>query len=98
MNKKTYAIDLDGVLIGPGWPDDQNPPPIVKNILRVNALHAEGHIIILHTSRSGNFDRKVTEAWLEEYGVLYARIAFDKPLADFYIDDKAINVADWEAA
>ena len=97
-----YAVDIDGTLCETSrtWlePTDDpersvihfpHPAPIQRNIDAVNKLVAAGHIIILHTSRTGNYDRERTVDWLDCHEVSYHRIHFDKPLADFYVDDKA---------
>ena len=34
--------------------------------------------------------------WLKKHEIPYDEIHFGKPLADFYIDDKAIRLEDWE--
>jgi capsule biosynthesis phosphatase len=64
---------------------------------------AEGHYIIIYTARGMNtFDGNVgkinaklvplTLKWLENNKIPYDEIYFGKPSADWYIDDKAINV------
>jgi capsule biosynthesis phosphatase len=73
---------------------------------RLNSLFEEGHKIIIHTARrmltfNGDIDKikadveKVTIDWLKEYKVSYSEIFWGKPYADYYIDDKAINVKDF---
>lgn len=64
---------------------------------------AEGNYIIIYTARGMNtFDGNVgkvnvklvplTLKWLEDNKIPYDEIYFGKPHADWYIDDKAINV------
>lgn len=80
--------------------------PITEIINLVNNLHKNGNKIIIHTSRrmlthEGNVRkveediREITESWLERHQVRYDDIIFGKPYADFYVDDKAINVSDF---
>ncbi len=94
--RKVFAVDLDGTLCTSTrwWAGDADPEPILGNIEFVRKVFAVGHVVVIHTSRSGNYDRARTEQWLADHGVPYTRIHFDKPLADYYIDDKAI-LADW---
>jgi len=90
LKKKTYCVDIDGVLTNEiEGHDYANRTPNRVNIGRVNSLHRAGHIIKLWTSRFSE-DRKVTEKWLEEHGVRYHSMLLGKPQYDFIIDDKAI--------
>lgn len=34
----------------------------------------------------------ITETWLDKYDVPYDNIIYGKPYADYYIDDKAVNL------
>jgi len=34
--------------------------------------------------------------WLNKYQIPYDEIHFGKPLADFYVDDKAIKLTSWK--
>lgn len=73
-------------------------------IAKINHLHdALGFKIILHTARgmvscNGDIDKiikknkKVLEDWLEKYDVHYDELVFGKPIADLYVDDKALDV------
>lgn len=101
---KTYAIDLDGVLADT-MPGKFNPTmtseevvevyktalPNRKIINKVNKLYDEGNVIIIHTARYPE-DEELTNAWLEKYGVKYHRLVLGKPRADYYVDDKNLNV------
>jgi len=80
--------------------------PISEIISLVNKLHSSGNKIIIHTSRrmlthNGNISNviedvgEITENWLEYHNVLYDELIFGKPYADFYVDDKAINVSEY---
>lgn len=77
---------------------------------KINYLHDSlGFEIILHTSRgmiSCNGDkekiieknRDVLVKWLEDNDVHYDEIVFCKPIADVYVDDKAMNVDEFRKA
>lgn len=72
---------------------------------KLNYLHDElGYTIILHTSRgmvscNGDMEKiikknkTVLENWLEKHNVHYDELIFGKPIADLYVDDKALDVA-----
>lgn len=84
-----------------------NCEPKQDVIDKINYLHdVLGIKIILHTSRgmmscNGNLEKiieknkDVLENWLSKYDVHYDEIIFGKPIADLYIDDKAMNVNDF---
>lgn len=86
---------------------DKNEPD-VEVIKKINHMHDElGFYIILHTSRgmiSCNGDeakiikknKDVLEKWLKDNDVHYDELIFCKPIADLYVDDKALNVADFK--
>ena len=86
-------VDIDGTLTveTEGWGDEvyADRTPIHHRIQKVNELHAEGHTIIIWTSRFKS-DRSVTEEWLERYGVRYDCLRMGKPQFDILIDDKVI--------
>lgn len=88
-----YVIDIDGTICTQEI-DYSKAKPIMERIEKINQLHAEGNEIILHTAR-GYETRidwlKVTENQLEKWKVKYHKLIMNKPSADVYIDDKAIN-------
>lgn len=90
---KTYAVDIDGVLCHNMNFDEiyvHEAPAIKASIQNINKLYEQGNKIILYTSRT-RWDRRVTVKWLKENNVKYHKLVMDKPSADVYIDDKAIN-------
>jgi dTDP-glucose pyrophosphorylase len=79
--------------------------PIPENVAALKALFAQGHTIIIHTERQmgvhgGNAAAAtadcaaVTLASLQAHGIPFHELAFGKPQADFYVDDKAISCFD----
>jgi hypothetical protein len=42
--------------------------------------------------------REVTENWLRQNGVPFDELVFGKPIADLYVDDKAMSVKDFRSA
>ena len=82
--------------------------PDLEVIKKINYLHDElGFTIVLHTARgmvscNGDIDKiieknkRVTEDWLANHDVHYDELIFGKPIADLYVDDKALNVEDFK--
>jgi len=77
--------------------------PRTDVIKKINSLYAEKHRIILFTARGmntydGNVDlieselRSLTEKWLTDNRVCYDELIFGKPPADYYVDDKNLDV------
>lgn len=105
INKMRVCFDLDGTLVSDPIKekDYASVLPISKNIEYLRYLKGLGHEIIIHTARrmkthNGNVGKlvkdigKITLDTLEKFNIPYDEIYFGKPWADYYIDDKAINV------
>ena len=88
MRKRAIIFDIDGVICA-GKPY-RKARPIQKNIDFINSLQGKFRII-LWTSRREK-DKQLTIEWLKNHNVYYDKIFFGKPLADFYVDDKAISI------
>jgi len=104
-NKKLrICFDLDNTLVTypsvPGNYDTVNP--IANTIRLLNKLKKDGHEIIIYTARrmlthNGNVGKVVKDIalttinTLERLGIPYDELIFGKPIADIYIDDRAIN-------
>lgn len=86
----------------------ENCKPDYEVINKINYLHDELKFeIILYTSRGMvsckediqkiiEKNKTILENWLEKYGVHYDNIIFGKPIADLYVDDKALNIKDFK--
>ena len=93
-----YCFDVDGTLCTNTDGDYANAEPLPDVIARLNQLYEAGHSILLCTARGSTTGidwRELTERQLRAWGVQYHRLYLGKPTADVYIDDKAINLADW---
>ena len=94
-----YCFDVDGTICSITSDSDYaNALPHDDVIAAVNALFDEGHTILFHTARgtlTGIDWREVTVGQLARWGVRYHTLLLGKPAADVYIDDRAVNVADW---
>jgi len=93
-----YAIDIDGVLCDDMLGDYDKSTPHYAVIKRVNALYDAGHTIKIFTGRgsaTGIDWKDFTIRQLHAWGVHYHELIFGKPVADIFIDDKAVNIKDW---
>jgi len=96
-----YCFDIDGTLCTNTDGDYPNAQPFAQVIDHVNRLYDEGHRILLYTARGATTRidwREMTEKQLKAWGVKYHALFLGKPTADVYIDDKAVNFADWKRA
>lgn len=95
-----YVVDIDGTLC---TTDDRHAYdealPYLDAIDEVNRLYDTGNTIVLYTARgsgSGKNWHDLTVNQLRRWGVRYhALIDKDKPSADVFIDDKAVNAIEW---
>ena len=91
----TLAIDFDGVLH-----DDKHPlegkslgPPIQDARNAICYLRNElGHKIIIFSVKPPD----IIEDWLHYYEIPFDRITMQKPIADLYLDDKAVRFSSWD--
>jgi hypothetical protein len=93
-----YCFDIDGTICTNTNGDYLNAVPYPSVIAEINRLYAAGHRIMLATARgftTGIDWREETERQLEAWGVSRHELHMGKPGADIYIDDKALNFADW---
>ena len=106
----TYVIDIDGTictkqneLLGG---DYTGTKPLVNRINKINSLYEEGHEIIYMTARGMGRNKNNPQAaiqgfyaftveQLKSWGCKYHQLFLGKPAADFYIDDKGVNDADF---
>lgn len=96
----TYCFDIDGTICSNTDGKYEAAEPNREMIAEVNRLYSEGHTIVMHTARGSTTAldwRDFTERQLGDWGVKYHALQMGKPTADFYVDDKAINVRDWQA-
>lgn len=98
------VFDLDDTICRTENRDYVNSSEISAVVSKIRELRdtIPGVEIVVHTSRgmaSCNGDaeaaekknRPTIEAWLREHGIKVDEIIFGKPLADLYVDDKAIE-------
>ena len=94
---KKYCFDIDGTICSQEK-DYNNAKPYVDRIEIINGLFEDGNEITLFTAR-GTVTKidweKVTINQLKKWNVKYHRLLFGKPDADFYVDDKAVDIFNW---
>ena len=92
-------IDIDKTICQSPEDRDYNLSiPILANIEKANKLYEAGHRIVYWTARgtlTGANWREVTEKQFVDWGVKHHALEFGKPYYDLFIDDKNMNVEDW---
>lgn len=101
----TIVIDLDDTICSTKNRDFENSTPYIEVVDKINQLYDKGWKIIIFTARGGKSCktleekelkyRQVTERWLEKNNVKYNELIFGKPNADYYVDDKNINIEEF---
>lgn len=94
---KTYCFDIDGVIASLTPANDYHKAtPLMENINIINRLYVSGNKIILFTAR-GTMTKidwtDTTVEQLKDWGVKYHVLQFGKPAADFYIDDRNMDIS-----
>lgn len=94
---KTFCFDIDGVIahISPNN-DYFIASPNIFNIEKINKLFEQENKIILFTARGSETGidwTEITRNQMASWGVKYHKLFFGKPAADYYVDDKAIELS-----
>lgn len=91
-----FVFDIDGVIAQfDETLDYANAKPREEMVRVIQKLHAYGNSIVLHTARgyvTGMDWREVTEEQVKRFGVPYDELHFGKPNADYYVDDKMMDM------
>ena len=98
LEKKIIVIDFDGTLCKFAFPEVGAPEPGVRKALET--LRNMGYHIKIHSCRTATYWKSQNREthillmvnFLEENKIPYDEIILDvdKPIAEFYIDDRAI--------
>jgi capsule biosynthesis phosphatase len=99
---KRVIVDFDDTIALTTTRDWENAEPIWPTINKMNILYDKGWEVWIVTARgqlscNGDFvaaDKKyrpTIEGWLRKHGVKYHSLSFEKRLASYYIDDKALT-------
>lgn len=96
MTHNVIAVDFDGTLF-----DNATAEPMPHAVAAMLALKASGVRIIVHTCRArpdevqrGKIWRNSEEfvhGWLHAHGIPFDDVTALKPIADWYIDDRALR-------
>ncbi len=92
---KTIMVDLDGVICTEERTFERplaKPIPGAREALA--RLKEAGHTIIIYTARNWP-EYRATKQWLDERGFAYDALEMGKPVADVWIDDRALRFNDW---
>jgi hypothetical protein len=90
-----FVFDLDETICtNYGTSDYTKSKPSYIMVGIINKLYEKGHYIEIRTARgksSGKDWRKLTKKQLKDWEIKFHKLSFNKPSADFYIDDKALT-------
>lgn len=92
-----YFVDIDKTICFTEGEDYENAQPYPERIEKLNKLADEGHRICYWTARgveSGKNYDDLTRKQLNKWGCKYHSLR-NKPFANFFIDDLAINSNDF---
>ncbi len=94
---KTIMVDLDGVLCTEEvFLERPLAQPIAGAREALQKLRAAGYIVVIYTAR-GWGEYRVARQWLDDHGFEYDGLHMGKPVADVWIDDRAIRFTDWDS-
>ena len=110
MKKKAICADFDKVIhrYSKGWQDGSiYDPPMEGSKEEMERLVSKGYMVIIFTARLNpevnkdiNFQKNKMSKWLDangfQKGTHYHHITAVKPIAEVYIDDKALRFTNWE--
>lgn len=94
----TYCFDLDGTICTNTEGQYDLAKPLIEIINEIKRLKNLGNNIIIFTARgsgTGQDWRSTTEYQLKSWDVPFDKLIFNKPAADVYIDDKAVNISEF---
>jgi phosphoglycolate phosphatase-like HAD superfamily hydrolase len=93
---KTIMVDLDGVLCTEEmFLERPLAQPIAGAAAALRRLRAAGYVVVIYTAR-GWGEYRVAKQWLDDHGFEYDGLHMGKPVADVWIDDRAIRFTDWD--
>lgn len=92
---KTIMVDLDGVICSEEQFHDRPLATIIPGAREALArLRAAGYVVVVYTARSWG-EYRVTKKWLDDHGLEYDGLQMGKPVADLWIDDRALRFTNW---
>lgn len=95
---KTIMVDMDGVICTEERTFERAlAKPLDGAREALAQLKAAGHTVIVYTGR-GWPEYRATKQWLDDHGMQYDAIHMGKPIADVWIDDRALRFTNWNDA
>lgn len=95
---KTIMVDLDGVICTEERTFERPlAEPIAGAREALQQLRDAGHTVVIYTARNWP-EYRVTKKWLDDHGFAYDGLHMGKPVADLWIDDRAIPFTNWTDA
>ena len=94
------CFDYDGTIteseayMGPATFGKVRMKPKVIKLIKL--AKRQGHKIIIHTSRLSSECMEMTVKQLNDAGVPFDGIHFDKPFYDYVIDDRMVSISELE--
>lgn len=102
---KIICLDFDGVInYYKGWRNEGFAVILdkctVKGAKKAIEELRKKHLVVVHSTRcSHRGGKKAIKEWLENHSIKVDKVCTNKPLADIYIDDRAIGFdGDWKKA
>jgi hypothetical protein len=95
----TICLDFDGVLHDAAHPlpHRRMGPPLPGALAAIEELQRQGHSLTVHTARVRTEEQlRHVEDWLAYFGFRNVPVFLLKPMADVYLDDKAMRHVEWE--
>ena len=91
----TLFVDLDGVICTEETTFERALARLIPGAREsMSALRDAGHIIVIYTARSWS-EFRMTKQWLHDHEIPFDALQMGKPVADRFIDDRAIRFTDW---
>jgi CMP-N,N'-diacetyllegionaminic acid synthase len=97
MNK-TYCFDIDLTICETNGTNYEDAKPIKSRISQINDLKKQGNKVIFYTARGfiSKIDHyELTYNQLKSWEVNFDALYMGKPDADYYVDDKNVDIFGW---
>jgi hypothetical protein len=92
---RTIMVDLDGVICSEERTFERAlAKPLDGARESIRKLRADGHTVIIYTAR-GWAEFRVTKQWLDDNGIEHDGLHMGKPIAEIWIDDRAVRHSSW---
>jgi uncharacterized HAD superfamily protein len=91
----TLFVDLDGVICTEEPTFERALAELMPGAREaLLELREAGHTLVIYTARSWS-EFKMTKRWLDEHKIPFDALQMGKPVADCFIDDRAIHFTEW---